>query len=99
MTTLHASDLADVPASLAEMCLQDGRALQSQALTLRIARYVVQVGIQMGTLDDSGRRGVLRIVEYEVKEGQIWMHERVRYEAISRQWVRSNVVQKVEVVT
>jgi pilus assembly protein CpaF len=87
MTTLHASTLDDVPDVLTEMCMQDGRSIQAKPLALRIARYVVQVGIEVGRLAEDGRRGIKRIVAYEVVEGEILIRDLVVYDQSEKRWI------------
>jgi pilus assembly protein CpaF len=86
MTTLHASSLEDVPDVIAEMCMQDGRSYDADVLALRIARYVVQIGIETGQLDSSGTRGIKRIVQYEVHAGKLCLVELVKYDSAKNKW-------------
>lgn len=87
MTTLHASSLEDVPDVLTEMCMQDGRSIQAMALSLRIARYVVQIGIEVGRLNEKGQRGIKRIVAYEVDKTSITIRELVTYDNSEMRWI------------
>jgi pilus assembly protein CpaF len=66
MTTVHAGRLEDVPDAIAEMCMQDGRAVDHARLVRRIAAYVTEIGIEMANV--GGQRKVVRIGEY-VREG------------------------------
>ena len=91
MTTLHASHLEDVPAVLAEMCMQDGRHAKAEFLMKRIARHVVQVGIETGLLDVNGRRGILRIVTYAIEHDAIVVREIVHFDRLCATWRWSNV--------
>jgi pilus assembly protein CpaF len=86
MTTLHASNLEDVPDVLTEMCMQDGRSIQAKALSLRIARYVVQIGIEVGRLNENGQRGIKRIVAYEVNMTEIKIRNLVSYDHCEMRW-------------
>lgn len=86
MTTLHASTLEDVPDVLTEMCMQDGRSIQANALSLRIARYVVQIGIEVGRLNENGQRGIKRIVAYEVDKSAITIRDLVSYNHSELRW-------------
>jgi pilus assembly protein CpaF len=86
MTTLHASNLEDVPDVLTEMCMQDGRSIQAKALSLRIARYVVQIGIEVGQLNENGQRGIKRIVAYEVNMTEIKIRNLVSYDHCEMRW-------------
>ncbi|MFD1954253.1 ATPase, T2SS/T4P/T4SS family [Paenibacillus thailandensis] len=59
MTTVHANKLEDVPETIADMCMLDGRGMNPERLTKRVATYVAQVGIEMRNI--GGRRIVARI--------------------------------------
>jgi pilus assembly protein CpaF len=87
MTTLHASALEDVPEVLSEMCMQDGRMHHAKTLQLRIARYVSQIGIEVGHLSEDGRRGIKRIVAFEVRRGKVIVRELVRFEQGTMRWI------------
>lgn len=96
MTTLHASELEDVPDVLAEMCMQDGRPTKAESLVLRIARHVVRVGIEAGQLDGDGRRGIVRIVKYRVDGRKVLVDEIVRFDARSKVWIWADRIARLE---
>lgn len=61
MTTVHANALEDVPEAITDMCMLDGRAMNPERLTKRIAEYVTQIGIEMKLA--GGKRRVARLSE------------------------------------
>ncbi len=62
MTTVHANRLEDVPETITDMCMLDGRGMNAERLTKRIAEYVTEIGIEMANV--GGRRVVRRIGEF-----------------------------------
>lgn len=69
MTTVHAGRLEDVPDAIADMCLQDGRALDHARLVRRIAAFVTELGVEMAF--SGGKRRVVRIGEYVRENGDV----------------------------
>jgi pilus assembly protein CpaF len=86
MTTVHVSELEDAPDAIADMCMLDGRGMNSQRLTKRITEYVTQIGIEMAIVN--GRRRVVRIGEYayRVETGDVVVRDIVRFEQAAEQW-------------
>jgi pilus assembly protein CpaF len=63
MTTVHANTLEDVPETIADMCMLDGRAVDDNRLVRRITRQVTEVGIEMRIF--GGKRRIVRIGRFE----------------------------------
>ncbi|GAB2671048.1 ATPase, T2SS/T4P/T4SS family [Paenibacillus thermoaerophilus] len=85
MTTVHVSCLEDVPEAVAEMCMQDGRPMNAVRLAQRIARYVTQVGLEMGVAD--GKRRLVRMGQYDVDEsGRLSFHEWIVWDRRESCW-------------
>jgi pilus assembly protein CpaF len=63
MTTVHANALEDVPETIADMCMLDGRAVDDNRLVRRITRMVTEVGIEMRIV--GGKRRIVRIGRFE----------------------------------
>ncbi|MGK9250797.1 ATPase, T2SS/T4P/T4SS family [Paenibacillus humicus] len=68
MTTVHANRLEDIPDTICDMCMLDGRAMNPDRLSKRIAGYVTQIGIEMQVLD--GKRRIVRIGRIRWDRGQ-----------------------------
>ncbi|RAP73837.1 ATPase, T2SS/T4P/T4SS family [Paenibacillus montanisoli] len=73
MTTLHANMLEDVPEAIADMCMLDGRGMNPERLTKRIADYVTQIGIEMRFV--AGRRRVARLSEMGWAGGEVFVRD------------------------
>lgn len=85
MTTLHASELEDVPETIADMCMLDQRGMNSERLTKRIANYVTQIGLQMSIID--GKRKLVKIVEYSYQDSQVNVRTIMLYDAEQQKWL------------
>lgn len=84
MTSVHVNELEDAPDAIADMCMLDGRGMNPSRLTKRIAEYVTQIGLEMGTVD--GKRKLLRIGEYEYENGEVSVRDLVRYDYERHTW-------------
>jgi pilus assembly protein CpaF len=84
VTSLHAHELEDVPSTITDMCMQDGRTVQADRLVKRITEYVTQVGIEMALIN--GRRKVIRVGEYHFSDGSVWVDTLVQYDLEKEFW-------------
>jgi pilus assembly protein CpaF len=84
MTTVHANTLEDVPEAVSDMCMLDGRGMNPERLTKRIAEYVTQVGVELRIVD--GRRRICRIGEIGWRNGAVLVNDWVRYDEGSGHW-------------
>jgi pilus assembly protein CpaF len=84
MTTVHCSELEDAPDAIADMCMMDGRSMNSTRLTKRIAQFVTQIGIQMSIVE--GSRKIVRIGEFGYEQDQVIVRDIVRYSYESDCW-------------
>ncbi|ACS99757.1 ATPase, T2SS/T4P/T4SS family [Paenibacillus sp. JDR-2] len=85
MTTVHANTLEDVPEAITDMCMLDGRGMNPERLTKRIAEYVTQVGIEMRYL--GGRRVIARIGELSWANNEVNVRDWARFDETSEQWI------------
>ncbi|GLX66387.1 ATPase, T2SS/T4P/T4SS family [Paenibacillus glycanilyticus] len=85
MTTVHANMLEDVPEAIADMCMLDGRGMNPERLTKRIAEYVTQIGIEMRYV--AGRRVIERIGELGWSNNEVTVRDLARFDETSGQWV------------
>lgn len=85
MTTVHAGSLEDVPDAIAEMCLQDGRAVDHARLVRRIATFVTEMGIEMAII--GGRRRITRIGEYAREGGEFRVRTLYAFDERSGAWI------------
>jgi len=84
MTTVHANELEDVPEAITDMCMLDGRAMNAERLSKRIAEYVTEVGIQMKIV--AGRRIVARIGELGWRGGEAFVQDWAVYDELQDDW-------------
>lgn len=84
MTTVHASTLEDVPEAITDMCMQDGRGMNPERLTKRIAEYVVEIGIEMQSI--KGRRIVSRLAEIGWADNEVKVRDWAVYDEALEQW-------------
>lgn len=85
MTTLHANELEDVPATITDMCMLDHRSMNPLRLTKRITEYVTQIGIHMSIVD--GKRKLVRIVEYAFQDHDVKTRTIVQYDRLAKTWL------------
>ncbi|MGQ5400993.1 hypothetical protein [Cohnella sp. M.A.Huq-80] len=81
---MHANSLEDVPDTITDMCMLDGRGMNPARMTRRIAEHVTQIGLEMRMI--GGVRKLVRIGEYEWKDGEIEVRDVMRYEEREGRW-------------
>ena len=84
MTTVHANTLEDIPEAVTDMCMLDGRAMNPERLSKRIARYVTQIGLEMRVVD--GKRRLVRIGEIRWSRGEASVHDWAVYAGSGTGW-------------
>lgn len=84
LTSVHANALEDVPDTITDMCMLDGRGMNPMRMTRRIAEHVTQIGLEMRMV--GGVRKLARIGEYEWRDGEIKVRNVMRYEEASGRW-------------
>jgi pilus assembly protein CpaF len=85
ITSVHANSLEDVPDTITDMCMLDGRGMNPSRMTRRISEHVTQIGFEMRMI--GGVRKLVRIGEYEWLDGEITVRDLVRYEESSGRWI------------
>jgi pilus assembly protein CpaF len=85
ITSVHVNQLEDVPDAIADMCMLDGRGMDSSRLTKRITQYVTQIGFEMAVVN--GKRRVVRIGEYRYEKGEIRVTELAVFDPVEERWV------------
>lgn len=88
MTTVHANRLEDVPEAITDMCMLDGRSMNPERLTKRIAEYVTELGIEMKLI--GGRRVVSRIGEIGWYNGEVHIRDWAIYDEAMNDWQYPN---------
>lgn len=88
MTTVHANRLEDVPEAIADMCMLDGRGMNPERLTKRIAEYVTELGIELKIW--RGRRIVSRIGEIQWADGEVRVREWAVFDESKDAWFYPN---------
>lgn len=84
VTTVHVSELEDAPDAIADMCMMDGRGMDSRRLTRRITEYVTQIGLEMALVN--GQRKLIRIGEFEYSNHEVRVKDWARYDYENRGW-------------
>jgi pilus assembly protein CpaF len=84
ITSVHVNELDDVPDAIADMCLLDGRGMDSARLTKRITQYVTQIGLEMAVVN--GKRKVIRIGEYMYIGGEVCVQDLAVYDDFAERW-------------
>lgn len=84
VTTVHVNELEDAPDAITDMCMMDGRGMDSQRLTRRIAEYVTQIGLEMAIV--GGQRKLVRIGEFAYEAGEVKVRDWVRYDYETGEW-------------
>ncbi|WP_052487812.1 ATPase, T2SS/T4P/T4SS family [Gordoniibacillus kamchatkensis] len=84
MTTVHVNELEDAPDAITDMCMLDGRGMNSERLTKRITEYVTQIGLEMAIV--GGNRKLVRIGEYVYEQGEVVVRDIVRYDEGKGEW-------------
>lgn len=84
LTSVHANALEDVPDTITDMCMLDGRGMNPARMTRRIAEHVTQIGLEMRIV--GGVRKLVRIGEYEWRDGEIRVRDVMRYDEAAERW-------------
>ncbi|MFC4304231.1 ATPase, T2SS/T4P/T4SS family [Cohnella boryungensis] len=84
ITSVHASGLEDVPATITDMCMLDGRGMNPASLIRRITEHVTHIGLEMRMI--GGVRRLARVGEFEWVNGEVRVRELVRYDEQSACW-------------
>jgi pilus assembly protein CpaF len=84
LTTVHVSELEDVPDAITDMCMLDGRGMDSKRLTKRITEFVTHIGIEMQVV--YGKRKIVRIVEYRYKNECVFVTDLALYDNSTGKW-------------
>lgn len=85
ITSVHASGLEDVPDTITDMCMLDGRGMNPMTMTRRIAEHVTHIGFEMRMI--GGVRRLARVGEFEWRDGEVQVRDLVRYEESEDRWV------------
>ncbi len=85
ITSVHANSLEDVPETITDMCMLDGRGMNPITMTRRITEQVTHIGMEMRML--GGDRKLVRVGEYEWSTEGIKVRELVRFEEASGRWL------------
>jgi len=84
ITSVHASGLEDVPDTITDMCLLDGRGMNPASMTRRIAEHVTHVGFEMRMI--GGMRKLARVGEFEWREGTVGVRDLAVYDEKEERW-------------
>lgn len=84
ITTIHASQLEDVPEAITDMCMMDSRGMDPGRLVRRIAEFVTQIGFEMAVVD--GKRKLVRIGEFEYASDRVEVRDLVLYDYERDTW-------------
>lgn len=84
MTTVHANQIEDVPETIVDMCMLDGRGMDATRLAKRITQYVTEIGIQLKFIN--GRRIITRIGRLYWEDEQVKVRDWVVYDASKDEW-------------
>ncbi len=85
MTTLHASELEDVPDAITDMCMLDGRGMDPKQLRKRVTQYVTQFGIELALVGT--QRKIVRIGEFSFVDGEVKVNDLALFDTITEGWV------------
>jgi len=85
ITSVHASGLEDVPDTITDMCMLDGRGMNPVTMTRRIAEHVTHIGFEMRMI--RGSRKLARVGEFEWKDGQVRVRDLALYEESDDRWI------------
>nr|WP_255807674.1 ATPase, T2SS/T4P/T4SS family [Cohnella mopanensis] len=85
ITSVHANGLEDVPDTITDMCMLDGRGMNPISMIRRITEHVTHIGFEMRMVD--GVRKLVRVGEFEWCNGAVRVRELVRFEETSGHWV------------
>ncbi|BBI35271.1 ATPase, T2SS/T4P/T4SS family [Cohnella abietis] len=85
ITSVHANGLEDVPDTITDMCMLDGRGMNPNSMIRRITEHVTHIGFEMRMI--AGVRKLARVGEFEWLNGEVKIRELVRYDESSDQWL------------
>ncbi len=85
LTTLHAHALEDVPDTITDMCMLDGRGMDSARLRKRITEHVTQFGFQIALIQ--GKRRITRIGEFSYVNGEVKINDLALFNESTNTWV------------
>jgi pilus assembly protein CpaF len=85
ITSVHANGLEDVPATITDMCMQDGRGMNPTSMIRRITEHVTHIGLEMRLV--GGVRRLFRIGEFQWDNGEVRVRDLVRYDEGSDSWL------------
>lgn len=84
MTSVHVSELEDVPDAITDMCMLDRRGMNPERLRKRIVEFVTHIGLEMALVD--GKRKLVRMAEFSYEEDRVKLSNLVRYDPIDDVW-------------
>lgn len=84
VTTVHVSALEDAPEAITDMCMMDGRGMDPSRLIRRITEFVTQIGLEMSIVE--GQRKLVRLGEFEFRDGRVTVRDWVRYDYAKGGW-------------
>lgn len=85
ITSVHANGLEDVPHTITDMCMLDGRGMNPTTMIRRITEHVTHIGLEMRMI--GGVRKLVRVGEYEWNDGEIKIRDLIRYDEASGRWI------------
>ncbi|WP_256761235.1 ATPase, T2SS/T4P/T4SS family [Cohnella sp. WQ 127256] len=85
ITSVHANGLEDVPDTITDMCMLDGRGMNPTSMIRRITEHVTHFGFEMRMID--GVRKLARVGEFEWQDGVVKIRDLVKYDESSGHWV------------
>nr|WP_240160032.1 ATPase, T2SS/T4P/T4SS family [Paenibacillus aceris] len=84
VTSVHVSELEDVPDAITDMCMLDGRGMNPLRLRKRITEFVTQIGMEMAVVH--GKRKIVRIVEYRFENEEVCVTDLAVYDKSTDGW-------------
>ncbi|NOV04719.1 ATPase, T2SS/T4P/T4SS family [Paenibacillus planticolens] len=84
ITSVHVSELEDVPDAITDMCMLDGRGMNPLRLRKRITEFVTQIGMEMAVVH--GKRKIVRIVEYRFENEEVCVTDLAVYDKSTDGW-------------
>ncbi|QMV41036.1 ATPase, T2SS/T4P/T4SS family [Cohnella cholangitidis] len=84
ITSVHANGLEDVPDTITDMCMLDGRGMNPISMIRRITEHVTHIGFEMRMVQ--GVRKLVRVGEFEWCNGAVRVRDLVRYDEATGQW-------------
>ncbi|MFC5468612.1 ATPase, T2SS/T4P/T4SS family [Cohnella suwonensis] len=84
ITSVHASALEDVPDTITDMCMLDGRGMNPVSMLRRITEHVTHIGFEMRLV--GGERKLVRVGEFEWRDGAAAVRDLVRYDEAAEGW-------------